>query len=173
MPANIEIKAQVHDRPALEARVQTLAGDAVAVIEQDDCFFECAQGRLKLRDFGNGQGELIAYERPDQPGPATSSYTRTATADPAGLRDVLLRSLVTAGRVVKSRTLYIVGRTRIHIDQVDGLGAYMELEVVLEPGEAPAAGLAEAQQLVAALEIHAADLCDGAYVDLLATSGPR
>lgn len=173
MSRNIEIKARIVDRDAFEARVQRLAGAPAAVIEQDDCFFACTTGRLKLRDFGDGHGELIAYERPDQPGPTTSSYARTETRDPDGLREALTRSLGAVGRVRKSRTLYLTGRTRIHLDRVDGLGDYMELEVVLSEGEARASGEQEAEQLMAELAIASDTLCHGAYVDLLAAAGRR
>lgn len=168
MARNIEIKAKIADRQLFEARVQRLAGAPVALIEQDDCFFACASGRLKLRDFGNGRGELIAYERPDQPGPAASSYARTETQDPQGLREALTRSLGTTGRVRKSRTLYVLGRTRIHMDCVEGLGDYVELEVVLSEIDAASAGEQEAEHLMAVLAIGPDALCQGAYVDLLA-----
>lgn len=167
MARNIEIKAKIGDRAAFAARGQEVAGEPVAIIEQDDCFFVCGNGRLKLRDFGDGYGELIAYERPDCPGPSASSYTRTETADPAGLRDALARSLGVLGRVRKSRTLYLTGRTRIHLDRVEGLGDYMELEVVLAEHEPSTVGEQEAERLMAALGVGAADRCHGAYLDLL------
>lgn len=167
MARNIEIKATIGDRAAFVARAQHVAGEPVAVIEQDDCFFVCANGRLKLRDFGDGRGELIAYERSDRPGPTASSYTRTETPDPSGLRQALAQSLGVAGRVRKSRRLYLAGRTRIHIDRVEGLGDYLELEVVLAKHEPLAAGEQEAERLMTALGVDAADLCHGAYLDLL------
>jgi len=167
MARNIEIKARVADRAALAERVKAIAGEPTAVITQDDCFFTCASGRLKLRDFGDGTGELIAYHRPDCTGPSTSSYVRTATRDPAGLRDALTRSLGVVARVHKSRTLYWLGRTRIHLDRVQALGDYMELEVVLGDGETVAVGQAEAERLMDRLDVASADLCKSAYVDLL------
>lgn len=170
MARNIEIKARVPNRARLVERVQALAGDAVAIIDQDDCFFVCSSGRLKLRDLGDGNGELIAYERPDQVGPRASTYVRTETRDPAGLRDALSASLGVIGRVRKSRTLYIAGRTRIHLDRVEGLGDFMELEVVLAAGEHLEQGVAEAHQLMTALGVDEVDLCRDAYIDTLAAA---
>ena len=172
MGRNIEIKARVVDRAAFAGRAKQVAGEPVAIIAQDDCFFVCARGRLKLRDFCNGTGELIAYERPDQHGPSASSYVRTATDDPAGLRDALHASLGVIGRVRKMRTLYLAGRTRIHLDRVEGLGDFMELQVVLADGDAPSQGEHEARELMDALRVTQADLCHGAYIDMLAAARP-
>ena len=167
MARNIEIKAVCQDRAALQSRIETLAGTPTAELQQDDSFFVCASGRLKLRDFGNGHGELIAYERPDTPEPSLSSYTRSVTDDPAGLRATLTRALGCWVRVIKTRTLYMAGRTRIHLDRVDGLGDFVELEVVLDAQEEPVDGRREAERLMAQLGIEARDLCVNAYADML------
>ena len=72
------------------------------------------------------------------------------------------------GRVRKHRTLFLVGRTRIHLDQVEGLGSFLELEVVLEDGEATESGIREAHILMGRLGVQSTQLIQGAYVDLLA-----
>lgn len=167
MARNIEIKAVCPDHTALRGRIESLAGTPVATLCQDDSFFICAAGRLKLRDFGNGHAELIAYERADTPEPSLSSYTRSETEDPAGLRATLSRALGCWARVIKTRQLYMVGRTRIHLDQVEGLGDFVELEVVLEAHEQAADGRQEAERLMAELGIDARDLCVNAYADML------
>lgn len=171
MARNIEIKAVCHDRLVMRERIEVTAGAPVAELHQDDSFFGCTTGRLKLRDFGNGTAELIAYERPDTPEPSLSSYTRVDTDDPAGLRATLARALDCWARVVKTRHLYRAGRTRIHLDHVEGLGDFVELEVVLEAHEQPADGQREAERLMAELGIEPADLCATAYADMLASPG--
>ena len=174
MARNVEIKARVHDRDALERAVAAIATHGPQPIAQDDTFFACAHGRLKLRDFGPGAGaELIAYERPDAGGPKTSDYTITPSTDADGLRAALGRALGVIGRVRKQRTLYLIGRTRVHLDRVEGLGDWLELEVVLAPGEASASGEAEARTLLARLGVADADLVAGAYVDLLRGADAR
>ena len=175
MARNIEIKAHVADLDALTARTAAIADAGPTSIAQDDTFFACRDGdgdgdsggRLKLRDYGDGTGHLIFYRRPDQAGPKESFYVLSPTSSPATLRDALTLANGQSGRVVKRRTLFMVGRTRVHLDRVEGLGDFMELEVVLDEGEASDVGIREAQALMARLGIEAAALIDGAYVDLL------
>ncbi|GKS94706.1 hypothetical protein AVAK2825_09245 [Acidovorax sp. SUPP2825] len=104
-------------------------------------------------------------------GPKTAFYVRTPTADPDGLREALTLAHGQAGRVVKERTLYLVGRTRVHLDRVAGLGEFMELEVVLDEAEPEDAGLREAHDLMARLGVAPAQWVDCAYVDLLRGRG--
>jgi len=171
MARNIEIKARVTDLKKMAERAARVAEEGPWNIEQDDTFFGCEDGRLKLRDFGNGNGELIFYRRPDQAGPGRSEYRITPTEDPEGLREVLGEALGVTGRVRKQRILYLAGRTRIHLDRVEGLGDFLELEVMLTDGERSAAGEAEAQYLMECLHIADEDLVEVAYVDLLDKSG--
>jgi adenylate cyclase len=168
MARNIEIKARVADMEAMAARAARIADEGPWTIEQDDTFFGCRDGRLKLRDFGNGNGELIFYRRPDQAGPGQSEYRITPTEDPEGLRAVLSDALGVTGRVRKTRVLYLADRARIHLDHVEGLGDFLELEVVLTDGESSRPGEADARFLMERLRISDEDLVEVAYVDLLA-----
>jgi predicted adenylyl cyclase CyaB len=176
MARNIEIKAQIGSISVLEPKVAALAQHGPELIEQDDTFFHCAHGRLKLRAFADGHGELIAYERPDALGPKTSDYLITPVADPDALRATLTRALGETGRVRKQRLLFLVGRTRVHLDHVDGLGEYLELEVVLRDGEPAERGIDEAHSLLLDLGVQPASLIASAYIDLLnakASHDPR
>lgn len=166
MARNIEIKARVADPAAMAERAARIADEGPWTIEQDDTFFGCRDGRLKLRDFGNASGELIFYRRPDQAGPGQSEYRITPTEDPEGLRAVLADALGVTGRVRKKRTLYLADRTRIHLDHVEGLGDFLELEVMLADGESSRVGEGDAQVLMERLHIREDDLVDVAYVDL-------
>ncbi|APW37768.1 adenylate cyclase [Rhodoferax koreense] len=172
MSRNIEIKAAVSDAAALMAKAASLATSGPTMIAQDDTFFGCENGRLKLRAFADGSGELIFYRRANADGPKTSFYDLAPTPDADQLRHTLSLAYGVAGRVIKNRTLYLVGRTRVHIDHVQGLGDFMELEVVLREDEAEIAGIQEAHHLMTALGISRADLVDKAYVDLL-PANPR
>ena len=167
MARNIEIKAHIPSVAALTARAAALANEGPTAIRQDDSFFHCDQGRLKLRTFSAHHGELIFYRRADRQGPKESFYLISPTSAPDSLRDLLAASHGQSGRVVKQRTLFIAGRTRIHLDQVEGLGDFLELEVVLQEGEAAEDGVAEAHRLMARLGVQADQLIEGAYVDLL------
>jgi predicted adenylyl cyclase CyaB len=167
MPKNIEIKAIVRDVKRFIARAEAVSDGPVQELQQVDTFFQIPHGRLKLRVEGQGPGQLIYYHRPDEAGPKPSHYEIFFTSDPDALALVLKASLGVRGVVRKVRRLYHVGQTRIHLDQVNGLGDYMELEVVLAPGQAEFEGQAIADDLRVRLGIGPEALVRGAYLDLL------
>lgn len=171
MPRNIEIKARIPSVEALLAPARALADGPAEIILQDDTFFPCPNGRLKLRVLGDGKGQLIRYQRPDAPGPRQSLYDIFETADPEGLREVLVRSLGVLGRVVKRRLLFLCGQTRIHLDRVEGLGDFLELEVVLKDGQSAAQGEAVAEEVFARLGLDPSARVAGAYRDMLEAAG--
>jgi predicted adenylyl cyclase CyaB len=164
---NVEIKARIASVEAMAPRVAALADRGPVEIEQDDTFFVCERGRLKLRALSSTEGQLIFYRRANQAGPKESRFVISPTASPDALRDALTLAYGSAGRVRKHRTLYLVGRTRVHLDRVESLGHFLELEVVLAEGESPDAGVKEARALMTALGLADDQLIDGAYVDLL------
>lgn len=168
MSRNIEIKARLHDRRSMEQIAASLADSGPTLLHQEDTFFACASGRLKLRVFAEGHGELIYYRRADEDGPKESFYLLTPTRAPQNLRESLRLANGILGTVIKERTLYLIGRTRVHLDRVEGLGEFVELEVVLAENEAQAVGEQEADALMQQLGIAKEDLVRGAYFDLLA-----
>jgi len=168
MPSNVEIKARVSDIAALRERTESIADGPAEILDQEDIFFAAPEGRLKLRILGPARGELILYHRADLAGPKTSHYRIAPTSEPEALREILTRVLPTRAVVRKRRWLYHVGQTRIHLDQVDGLGAFVELEVVLRADQSAEAGGAVARDLMQRLDIAEAQLVEQAYVDLLA-----
>nr|XP_055050175.1 uncharacterized protein LOC129436214 [Misgurnus anguillicaudatus] len=167
MPSNVEIKAVVRDLRHLTQRAQELSGTDGTVIGQQDTFFKVPAGRLKLRDFQDGTGQLIFYERADTEGPKLSNYSITPTNDPQGLVKALTDALGQVGQVKKKRILYMVGQTRVHVDSVEGLGDFMELEVVMEEHQTTEEGVTIANQLMLDLGVKEDDLIEGAYMDLL------
>jgi adenylate cyclase class IV len=167
MARNVEVKARVDDLAGLRARVASRATAPPAVLQQTDTFFVVPSGRLKLREFGAGSGELIFYQRADRTGPTESSYSRVACAEPSALAAVLGEALGVCGVVQKRREVFLLGRTRVHLDDVRSLGRFMEIEVVLEDGEPAAAGERVAQALLAELQVPVGALLAPAYIDLL------
>jgi predicted adenylyl cyclase CyaB len=167
MARNIEIKARVENLSRLAAKVAAIADQGPVEILQDDTFFRCDAGRLKLRSFSDGTGELIFYRRANQEGPKESFYIRSPTSAPDNLRESLTLAYGAVGRVRKHRTLFLIGRTRIHLDQVEGLGHFLELEVVLGDGERSENGVREAQRLMETLGIDRSQLLERAYIDLV------
>jgi predicted adenylyl cyclase CyaB len=167
MARNIEIKARVENVAQLTPKVAALATEGPLEIAQDDTFFNCVTGRLKLRAFSNDAGELIFYRRVNQSGPKESFYLRSPTSSPETLRESLSLAYGQIGRVRKYRTLFLVGRTRVHLDRVEGLGHFLELEVMLVGDEPAEQGIREASELMDKLGIEPGQLIDGAYLDLL------
>ena len=167
MSRNVEIKARITDLAALTRRVEAIADRGPMIIDQEDIFFHVAKGRLKLRRFSDSKGELIHYERPDHRQPRECRYTRVETPASEELRRILARALGVRGVVRKRRTLYLIGQTRIHLDDVEGLGQYVELEVVLSDEQDADYGATVARDLMRRLEIADADLVNRAYIDLL------
>jgi len=167
LPSNIEIKAYARNFDEIRRRAAALSDRLVEVLPQEDTFFHTPQGRLKLRVLSDNRGQLIYYTRPDQEGPKRSDYHISLTTDPENLRRVLALAYGMRGVVRKTRYLYLVGQTRVHLDDVEGLGQFMELEVVLQEGQSDAEGQAVAESLLASLGVERGDLIEGAYMDLI------
>jgi predicted adenylyl cyclase CyaB len=167
MPANIEIKARVHDFAGLQERAEQLSDTLCQVIPQEDIFFNCPHGRIKLRVLGPQHGQLVYYVRQDIAGPKHSEYKIFETDDPASLKLILSEAFGVRGVIIKVRYLYMAGQTRIHLDDVKGLGKFMELEVVLRPDQTDGNGQAIAKYLMEQLGVREQDLIETAYMDML------
>ncbi len=167
MPRNIEIKARIDSVDVLLPRARALANGEPALIEQDDTFFGVPQGRLKLRRFADGSAELNHYHRPDIGQSRASDYVRVPVPDADTLHTALVRACGEIGRVRKRRLLWLVGATRVHLDRVEGLGDFMELEVVLRDGQADAEGRQTAEGPMSQLGLANAPRIGGAYLGLL------
>lgn len=170
MPSNIEIKVRVADLPKVAALVASMTDTPPQRLEQRDTFFRCSTGRLKLREIGAGQSELIFYDRADVTGAKQSIYEITPVADAATLKSVLRQALGETVVVEKTRVLYLIGQTRIHLDTVIGLGTFLELEVVLRPDQSSSGGYEVAADLMRRLGIRESDLIATAYADMLIAS---
>jgi len=135
-------------------------------VRETPCF-RCAEARLKLRIFGPEHGERIRYEKADVTDARCSRYLIARTTDPQILREILTKTLGVIGVVRKTRTLYLIGQTRVHIDAVEGLGSFLELEVVLKPEQSHVGGKAIAERLMSEFGIDNRQLIPEPYVDLL------
>ncbi|MGI9518969.1 MAG: class IV adenylate cyclase [Pirellulaceae bacterium] len=171
---NIEVKIRVLNLPSIRQRAGTIAERGPFVLEQVDYFFPVDQGRLKLRversslpDRGN-HAELIAYHRTDQSEARTSDYLICPTQEPDQMRQTLGKVLGTGPVVRKRRELYLHGRTRIHLDEVEGLGDFVEIEVVMKDGEDNEAGHRELDEIARQLGLDMSGVESLAYADLLA-----
>jgi len=168
---NIEIKARIDDLERTTQLVTRAADRGPEKLTQMDTFFNVPEGRMKLRQFHDGKAELISYMRPNDTGPTESRYERADVLNPKELGERFAQELGVKGQVRKTRQVFWVGRTRIHLDEVEGLGSFLELEVVLQPHEPTESGIKEAKALMRLLEINENSLISEAYVDLL--NGPN
>jgi predicted adenylyl cyclase CyaB len=167
MPRNIEIKAKVNNINHLRLLIEKIAETPVQLIFQEDTFFYSPSGKLKLRIYAPDRGELIYYQRPDQDGLKGSNYIISPTTEPHALKEVLASAYGVRGVVQKQRELYRVGQTRIHIDRVEGLGEFLELEFVMQKDQTDAEGVETLEHLMDKLGIERKDLINCAYIDLL------
>ena len=173
MPTNVEIKARIKDFDKLRRLVEELSDTPCEMLLQEDTFFHTPKGRLKLRAFAPNHRELIYYERHNPYGPKRSHYLVSAIPDPNSLKAVLSAVLSIRGVVHKQRHLYHVRNTRIHLDKVEGLGSFLELEVMIRPDERIEQGKVTASELMAKLGIGKADLVDVSYIDLIESQSPN
>ncbi len=168
MAQNVEIKASLSEQEFADLRKRVCEITSIdCVLEQTDTFFNAPRDRLKLREFTDGTAELIAYSRNDQSDAKLSDYVRTSTAQPQRLKDSLERSIGIRGVVTKRRELYLIEQTRIHLDEVEGLGKFVELEVVLSDQQSHEFGRQIADELVVKLGIKPESFISCAYIDLL------
>ncbi|MCG8463584.1 MAG: class IV adenylate cyclase [Xanthomonadales bacterium] len=169
MPRNVEIKARVDTPEALLEKVKQQNPHHHEELHQTDTFFHSGkpEGRVKLREFSDAKAQLLSYDRSDQEGPKMSTYSRCEIDDAVGLKATLEHAYGIKGVVEKVRHVYLVGQTRVHLDEVKNLGHFMELEVVLEDEQSLEQGEAIAQDLMQKLGIESKDLIQGAYMDLL------
>jgi len=178
---NIEIKLAIDDAGAARKAIEHLADGPPQRLRQSDTYFDAGpEALLKLRresvDGGAVRASLIAYRRTLAAEPEPSDIRLVRVDDGDGLHDALSHALPVAVVVDKLRDLYFRGQTRIHVDKVDGLGAFVELEVVLKAGQSETDGRRIATDLLALLGLTGAKPQTASYRDLVrraATSGVR
>ena len=163
---NIEIKARIHDFIRVKELVEELCPIPIQIEKQKDTFFTTNSGRLKLRETAN-ESAIMYYNRPNSFKPKLSDIDLSFVENPNTLKSVLAKSNGICGIVIKKRSLYKYGQTRIHLDDVIGLGKFIELEVVLKENQSVKDGKTIAYNLMEKLDIQQTDLIDVAYIDLI------
>jgi len=164
---NVEIKARCADPEAVRAALRGRGADFRGLDRQTDTYFRCADGRLKLRE-GDIENALIHYARVDQAGPKESRVTMCAVGPGGALRPVLERALGVLVTVRKRREIWFVGNVKIHVDEVDGLGSFVEVEAIDEEGTIGKGRLqAQCAEFMALLRARPADLLERSYSDML------
>jgi adenylate cyclase, class 2 len=146
---NLELKAHDPDPPRTLAAARALGAEDHGMLHQRDTYFHAATGRLKLREAPPAPAELIAYARADLTGPKVSHYRLVPVPDPAALTAALTDALGVRAVVEKARRLLLWRGVRIHLDDVAGLGRFVEFEAVAQAAgglEAEAAKVAELRE---------------------------
>ncbi len=135
MPRNLELKAPLASRTEGAAIARSLGATYQGRFHQTDTYFKVPSGRLKLREFRGGKGELIRYDRPNNKGTRTSTYTVVDVPHPGEMKRVLTRIFGVFVVVRKRRELFTLRNARIHLDRVAGLGSFIEFEVIVRRGK--------------------------------------
>ncbi len=167
MPRNIELKARLRDLASAQAIAERITGDGPEVQRQTDTYFRCRNGRLKLREIDGGPAQLVAYERPDVAESKGSDYLLVPVADPRGLKQALTSTIGVLTVVRKTRRIYLSKNVRIHLDEVEGLGTFLEFEAVLSTEIDDQAGCSQLDDLQRLFAIMRGDLLTGSYSDML------
>ena len=164
---NVELKARDPDPARTLERALALGAEDRGEISQRDTYFAGARGRLKLREQEPGEDELIAYHRPDDKRAGTSVYHRVPVPDAVALREALDAAHGTLVVVDKRRRLLLWEGVRIHLDEVDGQGSFLELEAVAADGSDLSSEHEKVERLRGELAVDDANLVAESYSDLL------
>jgi adenylate cyclase class 2 len=168
---NVELKAHFPDLQAGHNAAARIGAIDTDTLKQVDTYFHSADGRLKLREItsrvSGESAELIWYARPDQVAARTSRFHVVPVPRPAPILDALEAGLGIQVVVRKTRRLYLWENVRIHLDEVDGLGNFLEFEAVLEEGQDEADGYAQLEQLQHEFGIDGEAVIGASYSDLL------
>ena len=124
---NVEIKARCSNPERIREYLVTNNTGFKGIDEQSDTYFNVLTGRLKLRE-GNIENNLIFYERTNQAGPKNSHFQLVKVEDAKGLKEVLTKSVGVKVVVKKKREIYYISNVKFHIDEVPGLGCFVEIE---------------------------------------------
>ncbi|MDP9382510.1 MAG: class IV adenylate cyclase [Chloroflexota bacterium] len=168
---NLEIKARFADLELAQELARTLGAQDRGVSRDVDTYFRAPRGRLKLRQReGEAHGTLIYYERPDTAVSRYSEYSLARVVDSEAMRNLLDASLGTLVTVSKTRRLLLYGATRVHLDVVDGLGCFVELETVMTR-QSEQEARREHELVREAMELKGREVVEVSYSDLLLRRG--
>ena len=124
---NVEIKAKCYNADRIRNYLLANNAEFKGVDQQTDSYFNVPNGRLKLRE-GNIENNLIFYERANQAGPKNSHFHLVKIEDAKGIKEVLTKSMGLKIVIKKKREIYYISNVKFHIDEVPGLGSFVEIE---------------------------------------------
>ena len=163
---NLEVKFRLDDLADAERRAAGIGYTRRAILRQRDTFFRVANGKLKLREENDG-AVLIHYRRADSESLMLSEYEIVAIADPEKTRIMLEAALGALSVVAKERILMTRENVRFHLDRVESLGTFGEIEAVIAEGDDPERSRAAVERLLTALGIAPSGLISVSYFELM------
>ena len=169
MGINLEIKARCDDLEAFKSRILQLPVSYEGEDSQLDTFFNVPQGRLKLRESTMYGKILIPYIRPDRDGPKQSEYQLIPISDAGKTKSLLSEILGIKGEVKKRRRIYLYENVRIHLDEVENLGNFIEFEAVIDDANQIGDNKEKVQWLLEYFDIKPDHLIERAYIELPGT----
>jgi len=171
---NLEAKFRLADLDVARTAAIALGYAPSANIIQHDTFFAVAHGKLKLREQPP-DAWLIHYQRDRESDLMLSHYEIVQVTDARRMREMLARALGVLAEVRKTRTVMLLRHNvRLHLDQVEMLGAFGEIEAVLDDSEKSAhqdsasAVRRTVEELLGALGIRRSELIEVSYFELMA-----
>ncbi len=164
---NIEIKARCHDPEPIRAILKQRNAIFKGEDHQVDTYFNCNHGRLKLRE-GNIENHLIHYDREDQAGPKKSAVTLYQPQPDSSLKEILTKALGVLVVIDKYREIYFIDNVKFHIDQVESLGSFVEIEAIDKMRLIGQDQLAkQCEKFIQLFQIKHNDLIEYSYSDML------
>jgi len=168
---NVEFKARCADLDGARSILLALGASGPTPDRQVDTYFAVPHGRLKLRE-GTVERALIHYRRADDAGPKRSDVTLYPTGpDASALKAALAAALGVRVVVDKHREILWLDHVKCHLDRVEGLGTFVEVEAIARDARDTEDALRQrCDALLHALGVKESDLVAGSYADLLADS---
>jgi adenylate cyclase, class 2 len=167
MPLNVEIKAKANQAEFIRSYLRDRHAEFKGTDFQTDTYFNVPAGRLKLRE-GNIENNLIYYERTNSPVAKESSFQLVQVPDAKALKEVLTKSLGIKIVVKKKREIYFIGNVKFHIDEVESLGNFAEIEASDLYADIPKEELQRQCDFYSSeLRIKKEDLISVSYSDML------
>ena len=164
---NIEIKAKCPDLEYVRKMLNQQQASYIGLDHQIDTYFKVASGRMKFRE-GNIERALIHYDRQDQAGPKKSVVRLFKMSSDTVLKEILTASLGVLVIVDKQREIYFIDNVKFHVDNVEGLGDFVEIEAIDKDGTIGEEKLFEQCKLYMDLfKVQEEDLVHISYSDLL------
>jgi predicted adenylyl cyclase CyaB len=172
---NIEIKARCQNLKKARSTAEKIQTEYLGVLRQIDTYFVTKAGRLKLREINNQSAQLIPYVKGYKAGPMKSDYALLNVDNPIILKDLLNQLLGIEFVVDKTREVFIFENVRIHLDEVAGLGTFIEFEAVCANDSQEEQKIQQNKilSLMNTFDIGTGDLLDLSYVDYLAPESRR